>query len=152
MSQMTRLPAFNLTDTGPLVALVNANDPSHAQAHAALRRLPKRPLLTTWPCLTEAMYLLHQAGGKACSANCNRSISKRWRWQTPASPNSPASALASATSTPRPKRCRFGMAMYLAEDFDKTLPGTRPGHHTQAEDLCTFNWRFCFCFFPSHRH
>ena len=65
MSQKTPAPPFNLTDTGPLVALVNANDPSHAQAQAALRRLPKRPLLTTWPCLTEAMYLLHQAGGQA---------------------------------------------------------------------------------------
>ena len=65
MNSMTRLPAFNLTDAGPLVPLVNANDPAHSRAHAALRRLPKRPLLTTWPCLTEAMYLLHQAGGQA---------------------------------------------------------------------------------------
>lgn len=65
MSQQTPSPPFNLTDTGPLVALVNANDPEHARAHAALRRLPKRPLLTTWPCLTETMYLLHQAGGHA---------------------------------------------------------------------------------------
>ncbi len=65
MNQMTRLPTFNLTDTGPLVALINANDPKHIQAQAALRRLPKRPLLTTWPCFTEAMYLLHQAGGHA---------------------------------------------------------------------------------------
>ncbi len=64
MSQKIPSPPFNLTDTGPLVALINANDPSHAQAQAALRRLPKRPLLTTWPCLTEAMYLLHRAGGQ----------------------------------------------------------------------------------------
>ncbi len=54
-----------LTDTGPLVALINANDPYHAQASAALGRLPRVPLLTTWPCLTEAMYLLHQAEGHA---------------------------------------------------------------------------------------
>jgi uncharacterized protein len=68
MNRMTRLPAFNLTDTGPIVALVNANDPNHLQAQAALRRLPKRPLLTTWPCFTEAMYLLHRAGGHAAQA------------------------------------------------------------------------------------
>jgi len=30
---------------------------------AALSVLPARPLLTTWPCLVEAMYLLGRAGG-----------------------------------------------------------------------------------------
>jgi hypothetical protein len=59
---MTRR-AFILTDAGILVALLNRNDPEHSQVAAAAGRLPKAPLLTTWPCLTEAMYLLHQAGG-----------------------------------------------------------------------------------------
>lgn len=54
---------FILTDTGPLVALIDEDDPYFPQASEALRRLPKVPLLTTWPCFTEAMYLLHQAGG-----------------------------------------------------------------------------------------
>lgn len=57
------LPEFTLTDTGPLVALVNVNDPYHEQADGILSRLPKVPLVTTWPCLTETMYLLFQAGG-----------------------------------------------------------------------------------------
>lgn len=52
-----------LTDTGPLVALVNRNDPNHAQCIAAAKRLPAEPLVTTWPCFTEAMYLVHRAGG-----------------------------------------------------------------------------------------
>ena len=52
-----------LTDTGPLVALVDKDDQYHVQATETLRRLPKVPLLTTWPCLTEAMYLLHEAIG-----------------------------------------------------------------------------------------
>jgi len=52
-----------LTDTGPLVALVDTNDRHHAQAVETLKRLPKVPLLTTWPCLTEAMYLLYQSVG-----------------------------------------------------------------------------------------
>ncbi len=57
------LEDVNLTDTGPLVALIDANDSHHAQAVETLKRLPKVPLLTTWPCLTEAMYLLYQAVG-----------------------------------------------------------------------------------------
>jgi predicted nucleic acid-binding protein len=58
-------PEYTLTDTGPLVALINADDPYHSQASAALGRLPRVPLLTTWPCLTEAMYLPHQVKGHA---------------------------------------------------------------------------------------
>lgn len=50
-----------LTDTGPLVALINRNDPNHIVCLAAAKRLPQGPLLTTWPCLTEAMHLLFQA-------------------------------------------------------------------------------------------
>ena len=56
-------PEFTLTDTGPLVALININDPYHGQAEGILSRLPRVPLITTWPCMTEAMYLLFQAGG-----------------------------------------------------------------------------------------
>jgi predicted nucleic acid-binding protein len=54
-----------LTDTGPLVALVNRNDPNHGVCAGAAKGLPRAPLLTTWPCFTEAMYLLHKAGGYA---------------------------------------------------------------------------------------
>ena len=52
-----------LTDTGPLVALINRNDPNHRTCLNASRRLPAGPLLTTWPCFTEAMYLVHRTGG-----------------------------------------------------------------------------------------
>jgi len=52
-----------LTDTGPLVALLDADDPYHAKCVAALHRLPSEPLLTTWVCFTEAMYLLGEVGG-----------------------------------------------------------------------------------------
>lgn len=54
---------MTLTDTGPLVALINRNDPNHPKCIAAARRLPARPLRTTWPCFTEAMYLVFRAGG-----------------------------------------------------------------------------------------
>lgn len=67
------MPEFTLTDTGPLVALINANDPYHEKANGILSRLPKVPLITTWPCLTEAMYLLFQAGGQAAQ-------DELWQW------------------------------------------------------------------------
>jgi predicted nucleic acid-binding protein len=51
-------------DTGPLVALVNERDDDHAACEAALSEL-RTPWITTWPCLTEAMYLLSEGGTKA---------------------------------------------------------------------------------------
>ena len=54
---------MTLCDTGPLVALVDRDDSHHVRCVAALRTLPAQPLLTTWPCWTEAMYLLWRAGG-----------------------------------------------------------------------------------------
>lgn len=52
-----------LTDTGPLLALLDRDDSHHATCVAAARRLPTGPLATTWPCFTEAMYLLGEVGG-----------------------------------------------------------------------------------------
>jgi uncharacterized protein len=52
-----------LIDAGPLVALLDADDPQHAACVAAARSLPAELLLTTWPCFTEAMYLLGEVGG-----------------------------------------------------------------------------------------
>lgn len=51
-----------LTDTGPLVALIDRDDNSHAACRALLTTLAP-PLVTTWPCFTEAMYLLHGVEG-----------------------------------------------------------------------------------------
>ncbi len=52
-----------LTDSGPLIALVNKRDPYHAACFNAARSLPPSPRLTTWPCFTEAMYFLYEEVG-----------------------------------------------------------------------------------------
>lgn len=52
-----------LIDTGPLVALLDADDGNHAKVVAMTKNLPAEPLLTTWPCFTEAIYLLGAIGG-----------------------------------------------------------------------------------------
>jgi predicted nucleic acid-binding protein len=57
-----------LTDTGPLVALLNRNDPKHQACASAAKSLPAGPLITTWPCFTEAMYLVHRSGGYPAQA------------------------------------------------------------------------------------
>jgi predicted nucleic acid-binding protein len=52
-----------LTDTGPLIALLDDNDRHHASCLAVVRSLPNQPLLTTWLCFTEAIYFLGEVGG-----------------------------------------------------------------------------------------
>ncbi|HZT43444.1 MAG TPA: hypothetical protein VFA07_14855 [Chthonomonadaceae bacterium] len=54
---------MNLTDTGPLVALLDADDDYHAVCVAASRNLPAGALVTTWACFTEAMFMLGETGG-----------------------------------------------------------------------------------------
>ena len=53
---------MTLTDAGPLVALLDKNDIRHVLCRAFLPRLSP-PMRTTWPCFTEAMYLLGQTTG-----------------------------------------------------------------------------------------
>jgi uncharacterized protein len=51
-----------LTDAGPLVALMDADEADHARCVQALRHV-RLPLLTTWSAFTEAMYLVGRRGG-----------------------------------------------------------------------------------------
>ena len=50
-----------LTDTGPLVALLDADDPYH-EVRRCFASFALGPLLTTVGVLTEAMYLLGEPG------------------------------------------------------------------------------------------
>jgi predicted nucleic acid-binding protein len=51
-----------LTDTGPLVALIDQGDEHHNRCMRIAAEVPV-PLVTTWPCFTEAMYLLGSRTG-----------------------------------------------------------------------------------------
>lgn len=51
---------MTLTDAGPLIALIDADDPDHVRCVETLDRV-RLPLVTTWPAFTEAMYLLGRA-------------------------------------------------------------------------------------------
>ena len=51
-----------LVDAGPLIALIDRGEPDHQRCVETLSELAA-PMITTWPVLTEAMYLLGNAGG-----------------------------------------------------------------------------------------
>ena len=63
---------MTLTDAGPLVALLDKNDIRHVVCRAYLPRLSP-PMRTTWPCFTEAMYLLGRTVG-------HRGQDQLWEW------------------------------------------------------------------------
>ncbi len=52
-----------LTDAGPLIALLDRRDDRHHACADTLEVLSAEPMLTTWPCFTEAMYILGAVGG-----------------------------------------------------------------------------------------
>ncbi len=52
-----------LTDTGPLIALLDKNDRHHVACVDVVRSLANQSLITTWLCFTEAIYFLGEVGG-----------------------------------------------------------------------------------------
>ena len=51
-----------LVDAGPLIALLDRDDADHSRCTSALAGLTA-PMVSTWPAVTEAMYLLGARGG-----------------------------------------------------------------------------------------
>lgn len=47
-----------ILDTGPIVALFDRDDSYHSHSVEILKKI-KEPLITTWPVITEAFYLLN---------------------------------------------------------------------------------------------
>ena len=54
---------MTLTDAGPLLALLDADEADHHRCVAALTDVTL-PMLTTWPAFTEVMYLAGRSGGR----------------------------------------------------------------------------------------
>lgn len=54
---------MTLCDTGPIVAIIDRRDHHHARCVAALASIPADEMITTWPCLTEAMHLVRERVG-----------------------------------------------------------------------------------------
>jgi predicted nucleic acid-binding protein len=52
-----------LCDTSAIVSLILADDVNHVRCFNAVKDEPKTPMVSTWPCMTEAMYLLGREGG-----------------------------------------------------------------------------------------
>ncbi|MEI6622803.1 MAG: PIN domain-containing protein [Actinomycetes bacterium] len=50
---------MTLTDAGPLIAILNRRDTHHQACVNALNSV-RLPLVTTWPALTEAMFILNE--------------------------------------------------------------------------------------------
>lgn len=53
---------MTLTDAGPLIAIIDGDEPDHRACVEALDQIAL-PLVTTWPAFTEAMYPLVRGGG-----------------------------------------------------------------------------------------
>lgn len=53
---------MTLCDAGPLFALVDKRQPKHLLYRKAVTKL-SMPLVTTWPCFSEVMYLTLHRGG-----------------------------------------------------------------------------------------
>jgi uncharacterized protein len=51
-----------LTDTGPLIALIDHKQSAHKTCREVYEAA-ELPLLTTWPCFSEAMHILGRLGG-----------------------------------------------------------------------------------------
>jgi predicted nucleic acid-binding protein len=49
-----------LCDTGPIVTILVEDDHNHKSCTEAMKHMPPKALVTTWPCMVEAMHILRR--------------------------------------------------------------------------------------------
>ena len=107
---------MTLTDAGPLVALIDADEPDHERCRKALDEL-QLPLLTTWPAFTEAIYLVGRAGGwKAQEALWRLVLRGDLVLAEPSEPVTARAARLMATYADRPMDLADATLVALAEE------------------------------------
>jgi len=106
---------LTLTDAGPLIALIDADEADHERCRTALGQL-RLPLLTTWPAFTEAMYLLGQAGWKGQQALWTLALREDLQIAAPSSDQSERAAELMERYSDRPMDLADATLVALAED------------------------------------
>lgn len=118
---------MTLTDAGPLVALIDADEQDHARCREALAHV-RLPLLTTWPAFTEAMYLVGRAGGWVGQQALWRLLHRNDLVVAPLSPRAVArTARLMGKYSDRPMDLADATLVALAEDRDLTRIFTLDG-------------------------
>ncbi len=111
---------MTLTDAGPLVALIDADEPDHERCRQTLASI-RLPLLTTWPAFTEAMYLLGRAAGWTAQEALWRLVRREDLLIAPASPEAnDRAATLMKTYADRPMDLADATLVALAEDRSLT--------------------------------
>jgi predicted nucleic acid-binding protein len=52
-----------LIDAGVIIGVIDQADPHHTRCIVAVEAIADQSLITTWPCIAEAMHLLYRVGG-----------------------------------------------------------------------------------------
>jgi uncharacterized protein len=111
---------MTLTDAGPLVALIDADESDHERCKQTLATI-RLPLLTTWPAFTEAMYLLGRAAGWAAQEALWRLVRRDDLIIAPASPETnDRAATLMKTYADRPMDLADATLVALAEERSLT--------------------------------
>jgi uncharacterized protein len=104
-----------LTDAGPLVALIDADEPDHQRCRETLDQI-RLPLLTTWPAFTEAMYLLGRAGWQGQRALWQLALREDLVIATPSPTTNARAARLMETYADRPMDLADATLVALAEE------------------------------------
>ena len=118
---------MTLTDAGPLIALVDAQDPANGRCRDVLDLL-RLPLLTTYSAFTEAMHLLGRAGGWYAQEGLWRLVhSERLALATPSPSADRRAAELMEQYADQPMDIADATLVALAEERDETRIFTLDG-------------------------